>query len=222
LSAPGRGERSAATQAEIAAFIVANVPVGPVPSIPEILLHRADAKSGMRRLAERDPSFSSPYWAHHWAGGLALARYVLDRPDTVAGRRVLDLGAGSGLAAIAAAKAGARRAIAADVDRYAIAATELNAALNNVAIETRMGDLTEGAPPDVDVVLVGDLFYDAALASRVAAFLDQCIKAGVEVFVGDPWRAPLPRERLRLVQEYSVLDFGERAALRPAGVFVFV
>ena len=214
-------QRAIASPDEIASFIAANLPVTPAPLIPEIRLYTADEKSGLWRLAERDCDFGSPYWAHRWGGGLALARHVLDHPEAVAGRRVLDLGAGAGLIAIAAAKAGARRVIGADVDRYAIAAMGLNAALNDVAIETRLGDLANGAPPDVDVVLIGDLFYDALLAARIAFFLDRCLKAGIEALVGDPYRAPLPRERLRLLAKYSVPDFGEGEALTPAGVFIF-
>ncbi|MFT4184427.1 MAG: 50S ribosomal protein L11 methyltransferase, partial [Rhizobium sp.] len=118
----------------IRGFIAANLPVQPVPSIPEIRLHKAGPQSGLRRLAERDPTFGSPYWAHHWGGGLALARHLLDRPEIAIGRRVFDLGAGSGIVGIAAAKAGAKDVIAADVDPYAIAAIDLNAAINGVTI----------------------------------------------------------------------------------------
>src|SRR4051812_37094510 len=102
-------------------FIRANLPLAPVPGIPEIHLHKASPSSGLGRLAAQDAGFGSPYWAYYWAGGLALARYVLDHPEIVAGRRVLDLGAGSGLVAIAAAKAGAGAVIAAEVDPYAVA-----------------------------------------------------------------------------------------------------
>ena len=111
------------TPSDIAAFIRMNLPVAPVPGVPEIELHKACPTSGLMRLARQDEDgFAAPYWAHYWAGGLALARYVLDHPGAVAGRRVLDLGAGSGLVGIAAAKAGAREVVAAEVDRYAAAA----------------------------------------------------------------------------------------------------
>ncbi|WFU04084.1 50S ribosomal protein L11 methyltransferase [Rhizobium sp. CB3171] len=203
-------------------FISANLPILPVPSIPEISLHKAGPQSGLWRLAEQDQEFGSPYWAHYWGGGLVLARYLLDRPDAVAGRRVLDLGAGSGIVGIAAAKAGAAEVIAADVDPYAVAAIGLNATINGVTILTVLTDLTKGEPPAADIVCVGDLFYEAALAERVTAFLDRCLARGIEVLIGDPWRAHLPHSRLRLLAEYVVSDFGATGAgSKPSGVFAF-
>lgn len=206
---------------DLDAFIRANLPVEPVPGVPEVRLHRAGPRSGLMRLADADPDFGSPYWARCWGGGLALARHVLDHPEVVAGRRVLDLGAGSGLVAIAAMKAGAARALAVDVDPYAIAATRLNAEVNAVVVEARLADLTQGAaPPEVDVMLVGDLFYDAALARSVLPFLERCAAAGVAVLIGDPWRASLPAERLTRVAQYPVADFGDpEGVLRDAAVF---
>jgi len=172
------------------------------------------------RLADADPDFGSPYWARTWGGGLALARHVLDHPETVVGKRVLDLGAGSGLVAIAAALAGAAKVMAADVDPYAVTATRLNAAANGVRVETIHGDLTSGAPPEVDLMLVGDLFYDPDLAARVETYLRRCLSAGIAVLIGDPWRAPLPADRLRVVAEYMVADFGDpNGAARAAAVF---
>lgn len=195
-----------------------------MPSVPEIRLHKAGPSSGLWRLAETDEQgFGSPYWAYYWAGGLALARHLLDQPQTVAARRVLDLGAGSGIVGIAAAKAGAASVLAADVDRYAVESLKLNAATNGVAIEAIHGDLTAGPPPAVDVVAVGDLFYDQPLAERVTAFLDRCLDAGIEVLIGDPWRAWLPRTRLRVVAEYAVSDMGVAGTgeIRPSAVFAF-
>jgi predicted nicotinamide N-methyase len=186
-------------------------------------LHKAGPTSGLWRLAETDQEFASPYWAHYWGGGLALARYILDRTETVAGRKILDLGAGSGIVGIAAAKAGASRVIAADVNRYAIAALGLNAAANQVALSALLGDVTAGPPLAVDLVVVGDLFYERALAERVTAFLDRCLESGIEILIGDPWRAHLPRSRVRLLAEYSVSEFGDSSngATRPSGVFAF-
>ncbi len=190
--------------------------------MPEIRLHKAGPGSGLSRFAQTDKSFDTPYWAYHWGGGLALARHVLDRPERVAERRVLDLGAGSGIVGIAAVMSGASHVTAADVDRYAIVATELNAAANGVIVETFHGDLTTGSPPDVDIVVVGDLFYEARLATRVTAFLDRCLTAGVEVLVGDPWRAFLPRGRLKLLAEYPGGDFGSGGGdSRGNAVFAF-
>jgi predicted nicotinamide N-methyase len=205
-------------------FIQANLPLTPVPGIPEIRLHKAHPASGLWRLAERDErGFGSPYWAHYWAGGLALARHILDRPQAVAGRRVLDLGAGSGIVGIAAAKAGASAVTAADIDRYALIALTLNATANAVAISTMLCDLTAGAPPPVDLVAVGDLFYDADLAARVTRFLDRCLDAGIDVLIGDPGRAFLPHARLRAVATFRVPDFGvaEDGPIAPSVVFSF-
>ena len=172
------------------------------------------------RLAKADPDFGSPYWARPWGGGLALARHVLDHPELVAGKRVLDLGAGSGLVAIAALRAGARTAVASDVDPYAIEAIVVNAAANGVAVEARLADLTVLEPPEADLMLVGDLFYDAALAARVLGFLDRCKAAGIAVLIGDPWRAFLPSGRLTVVAEYPVADFGDPDSVaRAAAVF---
>lgn len=207
---------------DLDAFIQANLPLEPTPGVPEIRLHRAGPRSGLMRLAEADPDFGSPYWARPWGGGLALARHLLDHPATAAGRRVLDLGAGSGLVAIAAMMAGAAKVLAADVDPYAVAATRLNAAANGVAVEAVHGDFTAGAPPEAELILVGDLFYDANLAARVFAFLERCAATGAQVLIGDPWRAFLPADRLRAVAEYPVADFGDPdGTARAAAVFAF-
>jgi len=202
-------------------FIRTNLSLAAVPGIPEIHLYKALPSSGLGQLAAQDEQgFGSPYWAYYWAGGLALARYVLDHPEIVAGRRVLDLGAGSGLVAIAAAKAGASVVIAAEVDSYAVAALGLNVAHNGVAVSVMHGDLIADASPPVDVVLVGDLFYERDLAERVTAFLDRCLADGAHVLVGDPWRAWLPRTRLRLLAEYEVAETDSSAA-KASAVFAF-
>ena len=119
---------------------------------------------------------------------MALARYLLDRPEMVSGKRVLDLGAGCGVVAIAAMRAGARAATAIDVDPDAVAAIALNAEANGVAVAGVCGDPLDGEAPDVDLALVGDLFYEAGLAARVTAFLIRCREARVDALIGDPWR----------------------------------
>lgn len=204
-------------------FIRANFSLGAVATVPEISLYTAGPRSGLWRLAERDDAFGAPYWAHLWGGGLALARYVLDNPELVSGRRVLDLGAGSGIVGIAAAKAGASAVVAADIDPYAITAIELNAETNAVTIATRLGDLSTGPLLDVDIVLVGDLFYDAALAAKITALLDRCLASGVLSLIGDPCRAYLPRSRLRLLAEYPGPDFSKLTLSegRTNSVFLF-
>jgi predicted nicotinamide N-methyase len=189
-------------------FVKANLRLAPYPTLPTIRLYAAHPGSGLWRLAAPGEDPTPPYWAYPWAGGGALARYLHDRPEMVAGRTVLDLGAGSGIVAIATAKCGAARVIAAEVDRYAVAALRLNAAANDVTLEVSDGDLISGPPPAVDVITVGDLFYDLGLAQRATGFLGRCAKAGVTVLIGDPYRAYLPRQRLRLLAEYRVADMG--------------
>jgi predicted nicotinamide N-methyase len=190
---------------DLASFIRENLRLAPVPCIPEIRLYTAHPASGLRRLVAGAPA---PYWAYPWAGGIALARYVLERPQIVDGLGVLDLGAGSGLVGIAAAKAGAGEVIAAETDGNGLAAIPLNAAANGVALRVIGEDVLSGEPPQVDLVLAGDVFYDADLAVCVEAFLDRCLDRGIAVLVGDPGRQPLPRARLRLLAEYAVPDFG--------------
>ncbi|WP_106796215.1 50S ribosomal protein L11 methyltransferase [Rhizobium sp. H4] len=205
-----------------AAFIQANLSISPVPAIPEILLHTAGPASGLWRLAGRGEADPPPYWAYPWAGGAVLARHLLDRPEKVIGRRVLDLGAGSGLVAIAAAKAGAAAVTAVDVDANAIPAIGLNAALNSVNIVAVATDIIEAPPPEeTDLLLVGDLFYDPALAVRVMAFLRRCRAAGIEVLIGDPHRAYLPQSVLQRIATHAVSDFGAGSSdgAVQAGVF---
>jgi predicted nicotinamide N-methyase len=204
-------------------FVRENMRLAPVPLLPEIRLYAAHPASGLRRLgrARGQGTGPPPYWAYPWAGGIALARYILDRPEAVAGLRVLDLGAGSGLVGIAAAMSGASAVTAAEIDRNGLAAIELNAAANGVALALAGDDLTTGPPPPVDLVAVGDLFYEQALAERVTAFLDRCLAAGIAVLIGDPYRAQLPLSRLRLLAEYTTPDVGgfKDTTLAPSAVF---
>lgn len=217
---PQPDEPAVATN-DVVAFIADNLPVASVPGIPEIRLHGARPGSGLRRIVEQH-SRLLPYWAYQWAGGAVLARHLLDHPETVRGLAVLDLGTGSGLAAIAAGKAGAGRVMAADIDAHAIAALRLNAALNDVTVEPVLADLTIGEPPHVDLLMVGDLFYERRLARRVTTFLDRCLAAGIAVLVGDPGRTHLPRKRLKTISEYRVTDFGAAGPATPATVFAFI
>jgi predicted nicotinamide N-methyase len=197
-------------------FIRTHLRLTPVPGLADIRLYTAHPGSGLSRLAR------PPYWAHPWAGGLVLARHIRERPETVTGLRVLDLGAGSGVVAIAAAKAGAKAVIAAEIDPHGVAALALNAEANGVILTVVGDDLTGGPPPGVDLVLVGDLFYDPVLAERVTAFLDRCLAAGAQVLIGDPGRAHLPQARLRRLADYGVPDFGDGVgAATPSAVFAF-
>ncbi|MGA0601930.1 class I SAM-dependent methyltransferase [Caulobacter sp. KR2-114] len=210
--------------ADVASFIRERMPLTAVPGRPDLRLHRATPASGLGRLAAADAErFGSPYWAYAWGGGLALALHLAAEPGIVAGRSVLDLGAGSGLVAIAAARAGARSVLAADTDAYAVQAIPLNAAANGVDVKVVARDLTAGDPPNVEVVLVGDLFYARDLAERVTGFLARCRAAGALVLVGDPGRAFLPLDRLTPLAEYPVADFGDAPAFGTAlgQVFAF-
>ncbi|GAA4706718.1 hypothetical protein Prum_055490 [Phytohabitans rumicis] len=137
-------------------------------------------------------------------GGQALARYVLDHPDIVAGRRVLDLASGSGLVAIAAALAGARVVVANDIDPYAITAIEANARVNDVDVTTHLGDMLTGSGDDADVVLAGDVLYNPSLAGAVLPFLARGVARGARVLVGDPDRGHVPRQFLETVATYRV------------------
>jgi predicted nicotinamide N-methyase len=181
-----------------------------VPFVPEISLYAADDAYGVWELTDRarhdgsDPTETPvPFWSFPWAGGQALARYVLDHPDLVRGRRVLDVAAGSGLVAIAAAKAGAAHVVANDVDSFAAAAQELNARANGVAIEPLMADLLDGET-DAHVVLAGDVCYERELAGRLLGFLRRAAARGADVLLGDPGRTYLPHEHLDEVAAYDV------------------
>lgn len=188
-------------------FIKANTRLLVVPLVPEISLHLAEESLAIWRQTEEElgrMNVPPPWWAFAWAGGQALARYVLDNPALLAGRSVLDLGSGSGLAGIAAMKAGAARVLAADTDPFAAAAVALNAAVNAVKVESTADDLLAAPPARFDVILVGDLFYERALAERVLAFLDAARRQESSVLVGDPRRSYFPRERFATVAEYSV------------------
>ncbi|ESQ80862.1 methyltransferase [Asticcacaulis sp. YBE204] len=186
--------------------------------MPEISLYQAHARSGLRRLVGDDGP--SPYWAFGWAGGTVLARYILDHPQVVRGRRVLDLGTGSGIVAIAAFKAGAASVTAVDIDPLAAIAAGLNTEANGVLFDIQTTDYLDGSPPDCDVMTVGDVFFDAELAVRVEAFLTHCQVAGIEVLVGDPGRKPLPLHNLDEVAGYDVPDFGQPGVV-PAKVYRF-
>jgi predicted nicotinamide N-methyase len=158
--------------------------------------------------ARGDPAGEPPFWAAAWPGGQALARYVLDEPDVVAGRPVLDLGSGSGLVAVAAGSAGAAAVTASEIDPFGVAAIVLNAQLNGVSGVRVVGDVLGGRPPWDAVVLAGDVCYDRAMTERVLPFLDAARERGCHVLIGDPGRPYLPRERLVPVVAYDVPDAG--------------
>jgi predicted nicotinamide N-methyase len=156
--------------------------------------------------ARGGPAEEPPFWAAAWPGGQVLARYVLDEPAVVEGRQVLDLGSGSGLVAVAAARAGAAAVVASEIDPFGITAIGLNARLNGVSGIEVVGDLLAGPAPADAVVLAGDVCYDRAMTERVLPFLDAARARGCDVLVGDPGRPYLPRDRLHAVAGYDVRD----------------
>ena len=189
------------------AFIRANTALIAPPLVPELRLHLATESVPIWQKTEDElgeMNVPPPYWAFAWAGGQALARYILDHPELVGGRRVLDLGTGSGLTALAPMRAGAASALAADIDRLALIATRLNADANGVQVQTTDDDLLARPPEAYDVVLVGDLFYERQLADKVLAFIDRARAAGALVLIGDPQRNYFPRDRFTEVAEFRV------------------
>ena len=191
---------------DIPAFIRANTRILSPPHVPELRLHLADDAVALWEMTEEQLGaigLPPPFWAFAWAGGQGLARYVLDRPETVRGRRVLDFASGSGLVAIAAAKAGAGSLLAADVDPFCEAAVRLNAAINGAAVEFCGRDLI-GEDGGWDVVLAGDVFYDSAFAGRLAPWFETLSARGALVLIGDPGRSYLPKDRLERLAEYQV------------------
>ena len=190
-----------------AAFVRAQTEILTTPLVPEVRLHLASEIVPIWQATEAElaeAGLPPPYWAFAWVGGQALARYLLDQPEAVAGRRVLDFAAGSGLQGIAAAKAGAARVEAAEIDRFAEAAIALNAALNQVEIETVTADLIGAANPGWEVVLAGDVCYERPMAARVEAWLTELAAGGTEVLIGDPGRTYLPKSGLERITAYSV------------------
>lgn len=206
-------------------FILENLHILPTPAVAEISLYTAHPASGLGKLGNQDiyGNDHPPYWAYRWAGGTVLARYILDHPAMVAGLHVLDLGAGSGIVGIAAAKARATAVVCVDTDPYAAIASRMNAAANAVNVDTICKDILDDDPPEVDMIAVGDLFYASDIAGRVVAYLDRCITAGIKVLIGDPGREYLPHERLRILSKYSVPDFGNGsvASTDTSAVYLF-
>jgi predicted nicotinamide N-methyase len=191
----------------VARFIADNTKVLPPPLTPEIKLHLAEESLAIWRKTEEElgeMNVPPPYWAFAWAGGQALARYLLDTPALVAGRTVLDLGTGSGLTAIAAKMAGARHVLAADIDRIALIATGLNAALNGVSVDVTAEDLLVNPPGAANIILVGDLFYERQLAERVLAFIEAATARGAIALIGDPQRNYFPKGRFAEAATYKV------------------
>lgn len=187
-------------------FIRANTDVMTPPHVPEVRLHLASEAHELWLKTEEELDeigLPPPFWAFAWAGGQGLARYVLDHSEVVSGKTVLDFASGSGLVAIAAAKAGALRVLSADIDPWAETAIALNAAENAVSIGFSGNNLV-GSEVEADVLLAGDVFYDRGFADVLVPWFTALSKRGVTVLVGDPGRAYLPKERLELLATYQV------------------
>jgi len=200
------GRRLSAIDPEKAAFIHATTHLRPVPLVPEVEIYSADEAVPLwqktEQQLERD-NLPPPFWAFAWAGGQALARYLLDNPDIVAGKSVLDFGAGSGIVAIAAAKAGAKTVLAADIDKFAAAATDENAHANNVEVAITADDVI-GRNDGWQTILVADMCYERPLAERLLAWLQQRSGAGANVLIGDPGRSYFPKSGVEKLATYRV------------------
>ncbi|MDA8202225.1 MAG: 50S ribosomal protein L11 methyltransferase [Chloroflexi bacterium] len=189
------------------AFVLRHTALGPVPGLESIRLYLADDVLAVWHAAQietGDLEVDLPYWAVAWGGGLAIARHLAVHPGLVSGRRVFDLASGSGLCAIAAVRAGAARAVAADIDPFALAAIEINARANGCRVEVVGRDVLDGGAPEADVVLAGDCWYEARLAGRVLPWLRRAVARGLDVLVGDPGRRYLPADELVELATYDV------------------
>jgi predicted nicotinamide N-methyase len=203
---PPRRPEERLTIPDRAVFVRVNTRLRPVPLVPEISLHVADEAVPLWQKTEEELGalgLEAPFWAFAWAGGQALARYVLDHPALVAGKRVLDFASGSGLVAIAAAKSGARAVEACEIDDFAIAAIALNTEANRASVQTIHADLV-GRDEGWDVVLAADICYERDMAARALDWLASLAARGAEVRIGDPGRTYLPKERLLRIAAYRV------------------
>jgi predicted nicotinamide N-methyase len=206
------------------AFVLRHTRLRPVPGLEELRLHLADEVYTLWHAVQietKDPDAALPYWAFAWGGGLAIGRYLREHPEIVAGRRVFDLASGSGIGAIAAMRAGAADASATDIDPFALAAIRLNARANACRVTVIGRDVLDEPPPEADVILAGDCWYDADLARRVLPWLQRARDRGIEVLVGDPGRAHLPVDDLMELATFEVRTTSELEDLQrtTAGVF---
>ena len=206
------------------ALVLARTRLERPPVVPELVLHLADDIVEPWESLEREldaGELPPPFWAFAWLGGQAVGRYLLDHHDVVAGRRVLDLATGSGLCALAARLAGANAALAADIDPFVEAAIGLNAEANGLAVDVTIDDLLQHAPPDVDVVLAGDVFYEQQMATAFGDWLHTAAARGARVLVGDPGRHYLPRSGLTELASYDVPTTRELEGVEVKRVKVF-
>lgn len=188
-------------------FVAANTRLLPVPHVPEILLHVANEALPIWEKTEQELGeigLPPPFWAFAWAGGQALARFLIDNPESVAGKRVIDFASGSGLVAIAALRAGAACVLATDIDPICRAAMDINARANNVRFDVELSDITSEPSRGYDVICAGDVFYESDMANRIMAWFVAEQVSGARIFIGDPGRSYLPRDKLDRVANYQV------------------
>ena len=188
-------------------FVLRHTRLAPIPGIDGIRLHLGDEVLPLWRavqLETRDEDAALPYWAFAWGGGLAIARYLGEHPQAVAGRRVVDIASGSGLCAIAALRAGAADATGIDIDPFAVAAMDLNARANGLRMGRIGRDVLDDEPPDADVVLAGDCWYEAGFAARITPWLHAARDRGLDVLIGDPGRRYLPIDEVEELACYEV------------------
>ncbi|MGY8959895.1 MAG: class I SAM-dependent methyltransferase [Alphaproteobacteria bacterium] len=204
-----REEPPVSASADPAGFICGNTVLGTAPLVDEIELYLAHETQPLWMATEAELDvygLPAPYWAFAWAGGQAIARYILDHPETVRGKRVFDFASGSGLVAIAAIMAGAASVTANDIDPFAITAMALNASANEVSITTEAQDLIGDPLDDVDIVLAGDVCYEQPMADRTITWLRGLANTGKPVLLGDPGRAYLPRDGMEWVIRYGIME----------------
>ena len=205
-------------------FIRANTRPLPVPSVPALSLYQADEVTPLWLMTEQDMArqrLAPPFWAFAWSGGQAVARYILEHPDIVRGRRVLDIACGSGLVGIAAMKAGAKSVLCNDIDAYAETAVALNAALNTVDLSFTGENLLAGPTPDVEVILAGDICYEKPMTDAMLTYFRRAATHKIAVYIGDPHRTYFPKTGLTRLADYDILTNAdiEDAAVKPASVW---
>ncbi|MFM7084049.1 MAG: class I SAM-dependent methyltransferase [Hyphomicrobium sp.] len=219
--------QNADQSSKVHSFILENTKLTSPPLLPEVSLYLAHESLPIWKKMEDhldELNVPPPFWAFAWPGGQALARYILDRPEEIANKRILDIGAGSGLTAIAAAKAGAASVLAVDIDAFALGAIFLNAQANQVLVKAKDKDFITEEFGNADIILVGDLFYERPLAEKVMAFLRKVAQDKVKILIGDPQRTYFPKNEFCCITQYDVpvsLDL-EDSSLKKTAVWQWV
>ncbi len=221
-----QSDSTVGANSEDRAFILAMTRLQSPPYVPELQLYLADEIESIWDAVQTRVNSAEaplPFWAFAWAGGLALARHLLDHPELAEGKRVLDIATGSGLCAIAAGRAGAGWIMAADIDPLSLVAVGLNAGANSVNVTVFEDDLLTAPPPDVDLILAGDIGYERHLAESMLVWLEAAHQRGIDVLIGDPERAYFPRATMRLltIQNVATSRELESAETKRVGIYTF-